>query len=154
MSTAITRARSTSVSARAGGAAMEANAASESARASRRSADLNIAVSSPGRECTITRNAAMWRFSQSAARLRHDREGGTVGAVRVERGRIEGDRVVGSAQGGGAARRVALVAAADLGEDAGVIGRLAALQKLVVAPPRPLLGGRRDEQLHIGVGAD
>src|SRR5215207_1239212 len=126
MSTAITRARSTSVSARAGEAPTEANAATDSVRASRRSADLNIAISSPAGECTTTREAAMWRSSRSAARLLDDRERGTEGAVGVERGGVERRRVRGSAQRRRAAGRVALVATADLGENAGQIRGLAA----------------------------
>jgi hypothetical protein len=88
----------------------------------------------------------MWRSSRSAARLLDDRERGTEGAG-VERGGVERRRVGGSAQRGRAAGRVALVATADLGEDAGQIRGLAALDQLVVAPRRPLLGGRRDEVL-------
>ena len=65
-----------------------------------------------------------------------------------------GRRVLGRLQGRGGAAPVALVAAADVGEDVREIRPFAAAVELEMAPAGPLLRGRGDEELHLGRGAD
>ena len=64
------------------------------------------------------------------------------------------DGVLRRPQGRGAARHVALVAPADVGEDRLELGEFVAREKLAVSPARALLRRRRDEQLGVGCRAD
>ncbi len=68
-------------------------------------------------------------------------------------GRVEGQASA-APEGGGAAGRIPLVAAPDIGQDRLVGGLLPAIPDLAMPSPRALLGGRRDEQLHVGIRAD
>src|SRR5829696_7917661 len=140
MSTAITRARSTSVSARAGAPGKIANRIARLASA-RRMTERSISVSSIEAMSPASEPPAIGGRSHFS------------GAGAQRRG-VEPERVLGLAQRRGAAGRIALVAAADLGQDGLELGRLAAPAKLVAAAPRALLRACGHEQLGVGIRAD
>src|SRR5215217_732987 len=172
MSTARTRARSTSVWACAGAArsvisrtkpaAMwrQTIAFSPSALGQKPAVSLWPAPASAGRDSVpaFSRSATRfprhkrlsWSLRPGATPGLHTLESSAKGRIRVEPGGVEDDRIIRRLEGRRAAVEVPLVPAADVLKDPGELRGLIAREQFEVPPPGALLGRGGDEQLHIG----